>query len=588
MSSQSEEPSELERLIFELESRWEDPYVDFKRQLSLKTQGIKGEFVKDILGLANTQGPSRRFLMVGWDDKTQQVFAPGVDRSINADRLQQVINAYCEPPPHIEYSTCLWGGVPVGVIEIKREAGKIPYRVRKTIGSLRAGQVFVRHGTITEPPTTSESEGLHQEALNARLREAADPLIRPDQATLRFAPQGLLTGALMSPEAAVRHHARTISIPLADSVPDHTRKLFERLQTLHMHGIWSPDFGNVGGSGYQMFTLADDYALQVLEHAFAARLLAYYEHRVEIVDSSGHSHAVDAPQFSDLLNAIEGRRWRISSRKHPGKSWRFRGRLDDMFAWARAEGLLRGQRSRRFDFAFPRMLARTRPLEFRLGSPPDSSLTIREVGEFINCIWGSATPDGQVFPTPSERIVRAIGWNPKSQTIQVFRPEDFSTQDPAPEWELVVVLCVDEDEVLRRFHSDFAVTNCPADYLVGPSSWAETAEWFATHSPPVDSIDCLDQYFVVPIGRREWARTPNQLAGLPRYSRSGNWLLIQADSPWDAYHHARESEVLPKEHPLLGRCDKCWVDGRLAGGWQQVMKGLEGLGLAWFRSRRAG
>jgi len=72
--------------------------------LALKTKGSKVQFVKDILGLVNTQGPSRRFLMVGWDDKTQQVFAPGVGREINGQlgplagdftrRLKGLINSH--------------------------------------------------------------------------------------------------------------------------------------------------------------------------------------------------------------------------------------------------------------------------------------------------------------------------------------------------------------------------------------------------------------------------------------------------------------------------------------------------------------
>jgi len=131
------EPSELERLILETESRWEDPYVDFKRQLSLKTNAEKVEFVKDVLGLVNTKGTSRRFLMIGWDDKTRLVRPPGIDSSLKVEQLQHILNAYCETPPHLELSRCIWGSVPIGVIEIKREDVKVPYRVGKAIGSLK-------------------------------------------------------------------------------------------------------------------------------------------------------------------------------------------------------------------------------------------------------------------------------------------------------------------------------------------------------------------------------------------------------------------------------------------------------------------
>ena len=565
------EPTELERLILETESRWEDPYVDFKRQLSLKNNAEKVEFVKDVLGLVNTKGTSRRFLMIGWDDKTRLVRPPGIDSSLKVEQLQHILNAYCETPPHLELSRCIWGSVPIGVIEIKREDVKVPYRVGKAIGPLKPEDVFVRHGTTTERPSPTELDGLRQEGLNARLREAANPLIRPDQTALHFAPLGLMMGGLLPPAAAARHQAITISVPIADAVPKLTRQLFERLQTLHMHGLWSPESQGVGGSGYQLFTLAHEYSLQVLEHAFAARFIDYYAGSVDLIDSAGQVKSVQASSIADLYAVLDGHRWRVTSRRDPTKRLTFSGSLKDLFAWARHEGLLRGQSTRRFDYVFPRMLARNRPIEYRLGSPPDSSLTIREVAEFINQLWGENTPNGDVFPEPSERQVFVLGWNAEDTESRVFRPDSFRNEAAKPGWTFITVLCTSGDELLDRCHSDFAVTTFPSQVLLGPDDWTATATFLETYEGANDHVQNLDQYFVLPIGRDEWARTPNQFAGLSGTAHAGRWVLIQADSPWAAYRHMQSHAISPETHRLRGSCDHCWVECRATGGWRRML-----------------
>jgi hypothetical protein len=567
------EPTELEQLIVAIEARWEDPYVDFKRQLSVRSKAEKAEFLKDVLGLVNTKGVSRRFLMIGWDDKSRQVCQPGIDPSIKVERLQHILNAYCEVPPHLELSTCVWGGVEVGILEVIREDVKLPYRIGKSIGSLKPGDVFVRHGTTTEPPSPHELEGLHQEGLNAKLREAAHPLIRPDQAALHFAPMGLIMGGVLPPDAGVRHQGRAISIALADAVPESTRKLFVRLQTIHMHGLWSPEAHGVGGDGYQLFTVAHDFALQVLEHALAARFIEHHRGVVELVDMNS-KREMKLPSIEGMYAALDGRRWLVASRKRPGNRISFDGSLTDLFAWARHEGLLPGQSTRRFDYVFPRMLNRNRPIDYRVGSPPDSSRTIREVAEFINKLWGENTPGGHVFPGPSERALFALGWNAEDTERQVFRPEHFRTEPPRAGWSFIVALCTSDDELLDQCHSDFAVTTFPSKVLHGPSNWAETAAFMEAYDGRHDAVENLDQYFVLPMGRDEWARTPNQFAGLPRDYRSGRWVLIQADSPWAAYRHMRNHSTAPELHRLKGACGECWVSCVTSGGWRHVLNVL--------------
>jgi hypothetical protein len=569
MTGESEQPGNVDSLLLELEARWEEPYVDFKQALSIRRREEKAEFIKDVLGLATTQGSGRRFLLIGWNDKTRSVEAPGVDPSITEEWLQQVLNAYCDPPPHVTYFAHAWRGVRVGVIEILRESIKVPYRVSKKIGPRNKDEVFVRHGTITEPPTSRELDALGQEGLNARLRVGADPLIRPDQVTLRFTGLGFSPGALISPEAAARLQEHNIAVDLAADVPDSTRKLFARLQAIHMQGIWE----------YQMFTVADDYALQVLEHALAQRLLLYYGNRVPLLDSSGRLKTVETANFGDLLASIGSRRYRVVSLMAPETSVKFAGTFGDLFTWARHEGLLRGQRSRRFDLVFPKMLERKRPLEYALHMPVDSGRAIREVGEFINQIWGSSSVGGRVFPPPMPRRGLVLGWPPDRLQIVSYWPETLPDEQDKVDWQFIVVLCVDSDAEILQFSSDFEFTNFPASLLTGPAGWGQTIDWLKREHVEGDTVAIIDRWFVVALGDSPGARNLGQFAGLPRDQRAGRWLLVQADYPGDALVHARMASQSSAEHRAVGVCNRCWIDAKVAGSWFQVLKVASRLGL---------
>jgi len=559
----------IENLILELETRWEDPAVEFKEALTVRSQRDKSEFVKDVLGLVTTQGSARRFLMIGWSDKTHKVQPPGVDPALSEDQLQQILNSHCEPPPHIAYFTHVWEGVRVGVIEIIRESIKQPHQVSVDFGRRAKGEVFVRHGAITEPPTPRELDALHQEAINAKLREAADPLIRPDQATLRFTGLGLSMGGLISPEAAVRLQKHNVDFELADAVPDDTRKLFERLQAIHMQGIWE----------YQMFTVANDYALQVLEHALWQRLLHHYSLKPPLFDVRGKPLRAEHTTMTEIANVVGLGRHRLGSSRAPGTLLKFSGTLSDLLAWARHEGLLRGQRSRRFDIVFPRMLARLRPMTYSLHMPVDSSRLIREVGEFINQVWGTATRDGRVFPEPLVRRPVVLGWPPERNQIVQFQPANLSEERDRRDWQFVVLLAVESDDELFEFHSDIESTMFPTRLLSGPLGWQDTIDWLEVHKPDPDRVEVLDRWFVARLGSHDWARNPGQFAGLPPSDRQGAWMLIQADVPADAIVHARTVSNVTERHRRIGTCDQCWVTAKASGSWRRVLGAATRLGL---------
>lgn len=153
------------RFIDDLVAEWETTSVDFKRELHLDTADEKAEFVKDVLGLANTQASGRRWLIVGFHPKTHEYFgAPGSD--LKQDRIEQILAQYTEPVVNVRYEVVEYRFGPVGKLEVLRERHKLPYVAAKSMGDKRRierGQVFVRHGSQTETPSSAELEAIQEE-----------------------------------------------------------------------------------------------------------------------------------------------------------------------------------------------------------------------------------------------------------------------------------------------------------------------------------------------------------------------------------------------------------------------------------------
>src|SRR5260370_26092839 len=120
--------------------------------------------------------------------------------------------------------------------------------------------------------------------------------------------------------------------------------------------------------------------------------------------------------------------WSVKSLVVPGATTRFSGVLPHFFAWARMERLLGGQRSKLFDRILVRMRNRAaHPMSYKLSMPTDSALTIRDVGEFINRLWGARTSGGRIFPEPVKREVVVLGWSPEGDSCLRRRPAELGT-----------------------------------------------------------------------------------------------------------------------------------------------------------------
>lgn len=163
------------RFIDDLVKEWETTSVDFKRELNLNTASQKAEFVKDVIGLANTKASGRRWMIVGFDDKTRKYHGPP-DLGVNQNRIEQIISQYATPHIDVRYEVVDYRAGKVGKLEVLRDARKLPHAVAKSLGDkaagdkkrIVAGQVFVRHGSQTEEPTLDELLALQEEGNWAR------------------------------------------------------------------------------------------------------------------------------------------------------------------------------------------------------------------------------------------------------------------------------------------------------------------------------------------------------------------------------------------------------------------------------------
>jgi hypothetical protein len=157
-----------ERLVTLVEE-WETATVDFKQQVDLGNDKLNAGFARDVTALANTKASGAvRLLVMGYDDDTRQ-FIQSLDPSLTLDRVQDVLNAFVAPALDLRLRRIHHPARgEVGVLEVHRDQAKLPYRVTKDGGKIKAGSVFVRHGSHVEPPTEDERLALEAEGTRAR------------------------------------------------------------------------------------------------------------------------------------------------------------------------------------------------------------------------------------------------------------------------------------------------------------------------------------------------------------------------------------------------------------------------------------
>ena len=128
----------------------ENSFYDKKRQLNLHTKEGKAKFLKHISALSNSNPTNSSFIVVGVEDETNEIVG---DDFFDDSRIQNLVNAYLENPPKIQYENVPFPNLPkdkvVGLVTIKPN-GKIS-RFKKNIHTIVANSTFVRIGSNTMP-----------------------------------------------------------------------------------------------------------------------------------------------------------------------------------------------------------------------------------------------------------------------------------------------------------------------------------------------------------------------------------------------------------------------------------------------------
>ena len=407
--------------------------------------------------------------------------------------------------------------------------------------------------------------------------KSLEQLREADERTQRFAPGGLSLGSKLTPESAAEFQQELIAgLDLAPEVAAGIRQSFDRLRTIYAYGVLC----------YDIFTLVDDHALLVVEHALRERFLEFHAGTVTFVHNSDQRELqVDASSYEPIMAFLKtsaGKKSKLRVAAGPATIW-FNGMLDGLHRWARAEGLLRGQRNRgheRVSMRLRNFVAH--PTSAHLLMPADCVRTLKDLAEFINELWGHPTPSGRLYSAPSERDIVVVAWDDQGGT-QIFLADQLGgdPQDGDDKLRCVILRgrfhpgAYDADPGLAHFDSRFENTLFPTDYLWGPGTLAEADDWYSLHQPQPDKVDHLDRVFAIRYDAGQLYRPMRTdiAAGLEPEGRGGTWHLIRADHPDDALGHARNLITGDLGCTREGECPVCFATGLAAGSWADLIGG---------------
>lgn len=128
----------------------ESSFYDKKRQLNLHTKEGKAKFVKHICALSNSNPANNSYIVVGVEDHDNEIV--GTD-FYDDSRIQNLVNAYLENPPRIQYENVPFPSLPkdkvVGLVTIRPKSQTSFFK--KAIYTIPAGSVFFRRGSNSIP-----------------------------------------------------------------------------------------------------------------------------------------------------------------------------------------------------------------------------------------------------------------------------------------------------------------------------------------------------------------------------------------------------------------------------------------------------
>lgn len=128
----------------------ESSFYDKKRQLNLHTREGKGKFLKHICALSNSNPANNSYIVVGVEDANNEIVG---DDFFDDSRIQNLVNAFLENPPTIQYENIPFPNLPkdkvVGLVTIKPNIATSYFK--KGIHTIKANSIFIRRGSNTMP-----------------------------------------------------------------------------------------------------------------------------------------------------------------------------------------------------------------------------------------------------------------------------------------------------------------------------------------------------------------------------------------------------------------------------------------------------
>jgi hypothetical protein len=361
-------------------------------------------------------------------------------------------------------------------------------------------------------------------------------------------------------------------LDLVGRVGPQTKQSFERLRTLFTYGLLC----------YDLFTVADDLSLLLLEEALGERFVEYYGGRLPLIHKSGAIAEVQVQGFQDVYDALRPggshcRGWRLRVRS--GTDMSFRGSLDHLISWAREVELLKGQRSRVIERLLVKMRHRVaHPRGYSLIMPNQAALAVSDLAAFINQLWGEPTPGSRLYDGSIERVPIAIGWQQGSLTWTAA-DNLANCHSETRGYTFIILQASGRDEGLHwgvtSFDTDLEATNFPTELLWGPGSWSNAVTWIEGHRPEPDEVGYLDRPFMVRVhgGQADVPRRPEVAAGMGD-DPSSTWYLVRADYPVDAFVHVRNIAWSAGDTPCAasGECAACAATTLGSGTLTEVLE----------------
>ncbi|MDI1254858.1 MAG: ATP-binding protein [Flavobacterium sp.] len=128
----------------------ESSFYDKKRQLNLHSREGKAKFLKHICALSNSNPANNSYIVVGVEDHDNEIVG---DDFFDDSRIQNLVNAFLENPPKIQYENVPFPNLPkdrvIGLVTIKPKNRTSFFK--KGIHTILANTVFMRRGSNSVP-----------------------------------------------------------------------------------------------------------------------------------------------------------------------------------------------------------------------------------------------------------------------------------------------------------------------------------------------------------------------------------------------------------------------------------------------------